>query len=87
MTSAGLNSLWQKKYQISAKNSIFDDPFHKKGLLLVSWVLEMINQDQWIFWSYEAVEVIEAIEAAEVTRVIEAAEVLRPEKSLLRTSE
>ena len=34
-----------------------------------------------------SVEVIEAIEAVEVTEVIEAAEVLRPVKSLLRTSE
>ena len=32
-------------------------------------------------------EVIEAIEAVEATEVIEAAKVLRPEKSLLRTSE
>ena len=32
-------------------------------------------------------EVIEAIEAVEATEVIEAVEVLRPEKSLLRTSE
>ena len=35
----------------------------------------------------EAVEVIEVIEAVEATEVIEAAEVLRPGKSLLRTSE
>ena len=32
-------------------------------------------------------EVIEAIEAVEATEVIEVAEVLRPGKSLLRTSE
>ena len=43
MTSAGLNSLQQKEYQISVKNWIFDDPFHKKGLVLVIWVLGMIN--------------------------------------------
>ena len=43
LTSAGLNSLRQKKYQILVKNRIFDDPFHKKGLLLVIWVLEMIK--------------------------------------------
>jgi hypothetical protein len=43
MTSAGLNSLRQKKYQISVKNWIFDDPCHKKGLVLVIWVLEMIK--------------------------------------------
>ena len=40
---AGLNSLWQKGYQISVKNWIFDDPFHKKGLILVIWVLGMIK--------------------------------------------
>ena len=33
--STGLNSLRQKEYQRSVKNWIFDDPFHKKGLLLV----------------------------------------------------
>ena len=43
MTSAGLNSLQQKGYQISVKNWIFDDPFHKKGLILVIWVLGMIK--------------------------------------------
>ena len=30
MTSAGLNSLRQKEYQISVKNWIFGDSFHKK---------------------------------------------------------
>ena len=39
------------------------------------------------FWWNEAVKVIEAIEAVEATKVIESAEVLRPGKSLLRTSE
>ena len=43
MTLAGLNSLQQKEYQISVKNWIFDDPFHKKGLVLVIWVLGMIK--------------------------------------------
>ena len=43
MTSVGLNSLRQKEYQISVKNWIFDDPFHKKGLVLVIWVLGMIK--------------------------------------------
>ena len=43
MTLAGLNSLWQKRYQISVKNWIFDVPFHKKGLVLVIWVLGMIK--------------------------------------------
>ena len=41
--SAGLNSLRQKKYQISVKNWIFDDPFHKKGPLLVILVPRMIQ--------------------------------------------
>ena len=30
MTSAGLNSLRQKEYQILVKNLIFDNLFHKK---------------------------------------------------------
>ena len=40
-----------------------------------------------MFWWNEAVEVTEAIEAVEATEVAEAVEVLRPGKSLLRTSE
>ena len=43
MTSAGLNSLQQKEYQISVKIWIFDDTFHKKGLVLVIWVLGIIK--------------------------------------------
>ena len=43
MTLAGINSLWQKEYQILVKNWIFDDPFQKKGLILVIWVLGMIK--------------------------------------------
>ena len=43
LTSAGLNSLRQKEYQISVKYWIFDDPFHKKGLVLIIWVLGMIK--------------------------------------------
>ena len=39
MTLAGLNSLRQKDYQISVKNRIFDDPFHKKGPVLVILVM------------------------------------------------
>ena len=67
------------------KNWIFDDPFQKKGPVLVIWVIGMIQPWGWIkFWGNEAVEVIEATEAVEV---IEAAEILRPGKSLLRTSE
>ena len=41
---ADLNSLLQKEYQILVKNWIFDDLFHKKGLVLVFWVLGMIKQ-------------------------------------------
>ena len=43
----------QKKYQISVKNWIFDDPIYQKGLLLVIWVLGMINRsnDQTIMIS------------------------------------
>ena len=40
---AGLNSLWQKGCQILVKNWIFDDPFHKKGPLLVILVPGMIQ--------------------------------------------
>ena len=59
MTSAGLNSLQQKEHQISVKNWIFDDPFHKKGLILVIWVLGMIKPSgsvdvlmKWGCWSH-----------------------------------
>jgi hypothetical protein len=40
---AGLNSLRQKEYPILVKNWIFDDPFHKKGQLLVILVPGMIQ--------------------------------------------
>ena len=43
LTPAGLNSLQHKEYQISVKYWIFDDPFHKKGLVLIIWVLGMIK--------------------------------------------
>ena len=43
MTSPGLNSLRQKKYQILVKNWIFDDPFHKKGQVMVILVPGMIQ--------------------------------------------
>jgi hypothetical protein len=43
LTSADLNSLQQKGYQISVKKWIFDDPFHKQGLVLIIWVLGMIQ--------------------------------------------
>ena len=48
MTSAGLNGLRQKEYHISMKKWIFDDPFHKKGLVLVIWVLGMIQPSCWV---------------------------------------
>ena len=43
MTLASLNSLWQKEYQMLVKNLIFDYPFHKKGLVVIIWVLGMIT--------------------------------------------
>ena len=43
VASAGLNSLQQKGCQILVKNWIFDDPFHKKGPLLVILVPQMIQ--------------------------------------------
>ena len=70
------------------KNWIFDDLFHKKGLVLVIWVLGPGARDDQsikicIFWWNEAVEVIEAIEAVEATEVIDAAEVLRPSLKII----
>jgi hypothetical protein len=43
VTSAGLSSLQQKGYHISVKKWNFDDPFHKKGPVLVIWVPGMIQ--------------------------------------------
>ena len=42
MTWAGLNSLRQRRYQISVKNGIFWYPFHNKGPVLVIVVPGMI---------------------------------------------
>ena len=83
VASTGLNSLRQKGYQILVKNWIFDDPFHKKGWVLVILVPGMIQPSGsgLFFWWNEAVEVVEAV------MVIEAAGVSRPGKSLLGTSE
>jgi len=50
ITSAGLNSLWQKEYRISVKNWIFDDPFHKKGPVLVILVPGMIQPSQSVMF-------------------------------------
>ena len=62
MTSSGLKSLRHKEYQISVKYLIFDDPFHKKGLVLIIWVLGMIKPSEsvnilmkwgcWGHWGY-----------------------------------
>jgi hypothetical protein len=50
----------QEEYQISVKNWIFEDPFHKKGLVLVISVLGMIKSSgSVIFLLNEAVEVRE----------------------------
>ena len=43
VVSAGLSSLGLKGYQILVKNWIFDDPFHKKGQVLVILVPGMIQ--------------------------------------------
>ena len=43
LAKAGLNSLRQKGYHISVKIWIFDDPFHKKGPVLVILRPLMIN--------------------------------------------
>ena len=43
VTSAGLNSLWQKVYRISVKILIFDDLFLKRGPVLVILVPGMIQ--------------------------------------------
>ena len=50
VTSAGLNILRQKGYQISVENWIFDDPFHKKGLVLIIWVLGMIQSSRSVIF-------------------------------------
>ena len=68
-----------ERYQISVKNWIFDDPFHKKGPILVIWVPWMIQPSRSVFFCdelrTEAVEVIEATEVVEAVEVIEATEV------------
>ena len=71
------------------KICIFDDPFHKKGPILVIWLPGSIQQSGALFFSSwnEIVKVIEATEVVEAVEAIETAEVLRPGKSLLRTSE
>ena len=43
LTLADLNSLRQRGYQTSVKKWFFDDPFHKKGLVSILWVLGMIQ--------------------------------------------
>ena len=43
VTLAGLNSLRKKKVPDISKKWIFDDPFQKKGLVLIIWVVGMIS--------------------------------------------
>ena len=50
LTLADLNSLRQRGYQISVKKWIFDDPFHKEGLVLIIWVLGMIQTSGSVFF-------------------------------------
>ena len=56
VTSSGLNSLRQKRSQILVKNGIFDDPFHKKGQVLVILVPGMIQPSGSVIfltiWAY-----------------------------------
>merc|ERR1712037_570536 len=46
VVSAGLNSLQQKGYQIVVKTRIFDNPFPKKGQLLVI----LVEASQYYFF-------------------------------------
>ena len=50
VASIGLNSLQQEGYQISVKNWIFDDPFHKKGLDLIIWVQGIIQLSEAVIF-------------------------------------
>ena len=60
----------------------------KRGQYWSFWCQEWSNhQDQDVIWWNRAFEAVEVIVVAEADEVKEAAEVLRPEKSLLRTSE
>ena len=54
---------------------IFDDPFNKKGPILVIWLPGCIQP-------FTIVKVIEATEVVEAVEAIEAGQVLRPGKSL-----
>ena len=62
---------------------IFDNSFQKKVPVFVILV-PSTHQEQEVLWSNSAFEAVEAIEVAEVGVVKEAAEVPKPEKSLLR---
>ena len=50
IVSAGLNSLWQMRYQILVKNWIIDDLFNKKERVLVILVPEIIQPRIRIFF-------------------------------------
>ena len=39
-----------EKLPILVKNWVFDDPFHKKGLVLIIWVLGMIQSSASVFF-------------------------------------
>ena len=88
VATAGLNSLWQKGYQILVKNLIFDDPFHKKRIVLVIYVPGMIQRSgrvnflmKWGCWGHWGHW------GCWGCRGHWGCKVLRPGKSLLRTSE
>ena len=63
---AGLNSLRQKGCQISVKNWIFDDPFYKKGVVLIIWVRKMIKPSGSVNF-LRSLRPLEAVEADYVT--------------------
>ena len=48
-----------------SKNWIFDDPFLKKGLALIIWVLGMIQPSASVIEATEVVEAVKVIEADE----------------------
>ena len=86
ITWAGLNSLCQKRYQISVKNVVFNIYSTIRDNYWSWWCQELSShQYQSFFWSNEVIEVIDDMEAVEAVKAIEALEVLKPGKSPVRT--
>ena len=81
ITSAGLNSLNQKKYQISVKIGFLMIHFTKRGQYWTFWCQGWTNHlEQEVFWWNRVFEAVEVSEVAGVDQVNEAAEVLGPKK-------